>query len=204
MNPLSRNLPVQVARLAPVVSKRPVPVTAQSFARQLVIVAPARPPVPAIVKPAARVVAGSQSRVTSQIPGAVAAPIGFNALVSGAGVPVQPRATTSVTHPYADDAADNDYWSKQPPAVQALREISDLDERTALGTQLAHDGYTIDVPIMVWGWDAGKTTALRQSNGYSWVPSALQQPVTAAPGVSGGGITPYDPAHPPSGSILVG
>jgi hypothetical protein len=56
---------------------------------------------------------------------------------------------------------------------------------------------------MVWGWDAGKVTAARESYGYTWVPSALQQPVAAAPGITGGGITPYDPKNPPSGSIQV-
>jgi hypothetical protein len=56
---------------------------------------------------------------------------------------------------------------------------------------------------MVWGWDAGKTTQLRQGFGYTWVPSAMQQPVAAAPGIVGAGITPYDPNHPPPGSISV-
>ena len=56
---------------------------------------------------------------------------------------------------------------------------------------------------MAWGWDAAKTIEMRKMFGYTWVPSALQQPVTAAPGVTGPGITPYDPDHPPVGSIKV-
>jgi hypothetical protein len=111
--------------------------------------------------------------------------------------------TGAVKHWYANDPVDDAYWAKQPAAVQQLREIDDLDQRMALGTQLAHQGYDIDVPIMMWGWDAGKVTTMRQSNGYTWVPSALQQPVTAAPGLTGPGIIPYDPLHPPVGSILV-
>jgi len=111
--------------------------------------------------------------------------------------------TGAVKHWYANDPVDDAYWAKQPAAVQQLREIDDRDQRMALGTQLAHQGYNIDVPIMMWGWDAGKVTAMRQSNGYTWVPSALQDPVTAAPGLTGPGITPYDPLHPPAGSILV-
>ena len=87
--------------------------------------------------------------------------------------------------------------------MQQLRGIQDLGERQALGEQLANEGYSIDVPIMVWGWDAGKVTAARESYGYTWVPSALQQPLSAAPGVTGPGITPYDPNNPPSGSIQV-
>jgi hypothetical protein len=78
-----------------------------------------------------------------------------------------------------------------------------MDERQALGEQLANEGYSIDVPIMIWGWDPGKVTAARESYGYTWVPSALQQQVSAAPGITGGGITPYNPTNPPSGSIQV-
>jgi len=111
--------------------------------------------------------------------------------------------TGAVKHWYANDPVDDAYWAKQPAAIQQLREIDDRDQRLALGAQLAHQGYSIDVPIMIWGWDAGKVTAMRQSNGYTWVPSALQEPVTAAPGLTGPGIIPYDPLHPPVGSILV-
>jgi hypothetical protein len=111
--------------------------------------------------------------------------------------------TGAVKHWYANDPVDDAYWAKQPAAVQQLREIDDRDQRLQLGTQLASQGYAVDVPIMIWGWDAGKVTAMRQANGYTWVPSALQQPVTAAPGLTGPGIIPYDPAHPPVGSILV-
>src|ERR1039457_4176435 len=104
---------------------------------------------------------------------------------------------------YASTPADDAYWAAQPAAVQQLRGIQDINERKDLGEQLASEGYSIDVPIMVWGWDAGKVTAARESYGYTWVPSALQQPVAAAPGITGGGITPYDPNNPPSGSIQV-
>lgn len=109
----------------------------------------------------------------------------------------------AVKHWYANDPVDDAYWAKQPAAVQQLREIDDSDQRLVVGTQLARQGYNVDVPIMIWGWDAGKVTAMRQSLGYTWVPSALQQPVEAAPGLTGPGITPYDPLHPPPGSILV-
>jgi hypothetical protein len=103
----------------------------------------------------------------------------------------------------SSQSVDDAYWSKQPAAVQQLRNIQDQGQRTLLGSQLATEGYSIDVPIMVWGWDAGVTTQLRQSYGYTWVPSALQQPVAVAPGLSVPGVPPYDPAHPPVGSIAV-
>jgi hypothetical protein len=108
-----------------------------------------------------------------------------------------------MSHYYAPDAADDAYWAKQPAAVQQLREIDDPDERKAQATQLAGQGYTIDVPIMVWGFDAAKTTALRQQYGYTWVPSALQNPVELAPGLTMPTMASYDPNHPPAGSIIV-
>ncbi len=116
----------------------------------------------------------------------------------------QDNSTSSIgQHPYVSNAADDAYWAKQPAAVQQLREIDDPMARQALATQLSEQGYAIDTPIMVWGWDAGATTALRQQFQYTWVPAANQPNVTAAPGLSGGGITPYDPNNPPAGSIMV-
>jgi hypothetical protein len=38
--------------------------------------------------------------------------------------------------------------------------------------------------------------------GYTWVPSALQQPVEVAPGLTYAGAS-YDPSKPPAGSIAV-
>ena len=98
---------------------------------------------------------------------------------------------------------DDAYWAKQPTAVQALRNIDDTAERTQLASQLAGQGYTIDVPIMAWGWDPLIVTSLRQSYGYTWVPSALQNPIESAPGINNPGLTPYDPNNPPAGSIAV-
>jgi hypothetical protein len=124
-------------------------------------------------------------------------------------IPVSPSPalrieTAPAPTPASSSKSVNDaYWSKQPAAVQQLRNIQDQGQRSLLGTQLASQGYSIDVPIMLWGWDAGITTQLRQSYGYTWVPSALQQPVAEAPGIYNPGLTPYDPVHPPAGSIAV-
>jgi hypothetical protein len=144
--------------------------------------------------------------------------VGFNALVprdtaaastvvTDASTTTSPASTTSSSSPfahwYADNAADDAYWSQQPPAVQQLREIQNPEQRQALASQLASEGYTIDNAIMVWGWDAGQVTAARQADGYTWVPSATQASVTAAPGLTAPGLTPYDPNNPPAGSIIV-
>lgn len=144
--------------------------------------------------------------VANATPFASSAVVGFNALVPK-DTPIQPAAPApsrpAAQHWYASDPVADAYWSKQSPAVQQLREIDDYGQRQALGAKLASQGYQIDVPIMVWGWDAGKTTDLRKGFGYTWVPSALQASVSAAPGLTGAGIVPYDPGHPPQGSMTV-
>jgi hypothetical protein len=104
----------------------------------------------------------------------------------------------------AQETFDNDYWAAQPAPVQALRTMQNQEQRAAMATQLASEGYSIDVPIMVWGWDPSITTAMRQSEGYTWVPSALQNSVEVAPGLpSLGTLAAYNPNNPPAGSITV-
>lgn len=94
------------------------------------------------------------------------------------------------------------YWAMQPPAVQALRDMP-YDQRMVAAQQLAHQGYAIDVPIMVWGWDPLKTMTLRQQDGYTWAPSMLQASIPQAPGLGAPGLASYDPKNPPAGSIQV-
>lgn len=98
---------------------------------------------------------------------------------------------------------DNKYWASQPKEVQALRNIDDQGQRSILAAQLAASGFKIDTPIMVWGWDPAKVTSLRHSLGYSWVPTAFQNPIAEAPGVDDHGSQPYDPTNPPAGSLAV-
>jgi hypothetical protein len=98
---------------------------------------------------------------------------------------------------------DQAYWASQPPAVQALQNITDQDQRATAAAQLATEGFTIDVPIMVWGWDAYLVMTMRAQLGYTWVPSALQPPVTIAPGDAQPGVVAYNPLAPPAGSIRV-
>ena len=144
--------------------------------------------------------------VASTTPASTPTPLGFNALIpkDNTAQPAAPAVTAApIQHWYAASAVDDAYWNKQPAVVQQLREIDDYGQRQALGTKLASQGYQIDVPIMIWGWDAGTTTDLRKSFGYTWVPSASQPSVSAAPGLQGGGIVPYDPTKPPPGSIQV-
>jgi hypothetical protein len=98
---------------------------------------------------------------------------------------------------------DQAYWASQPPEVRALPGIADQDQRANQAATLATDGFTIDVPIMVWAWDAYLVMQMRSQFGYTWVPSALQPPVTIAPGIAQPGVVAYDPLHPPPGSIAV-
>lgn len=98
---------------------------------------------------------------------------------------------------------DQAYWASQPPEVQALETITDETQRATQAAMLATNGFTIDVPIMVWGWDPYVVMSTRAQLGYTWVPSALQPPVTIAPGLAQPGVVPYDPSNPPPGSIKV-
>jgi hypothetical protein len=96
----------------------------------------------------------------------------------------------------------NAYWAAQPPAVQQLRNLETSGERSILAQQLADQGYTVDVPIMVWGWDPMNTMLTRQIYGYTWVPG-MNQPAASTPGLTVGNQIAYDPKHPPPGSIAV-
>jgi len=139
----------------------------------------------------------SQANVVRQNPVAVSASVP---------TAIDPKPINMVTPPPPSPPtvlSDDAYWAAQPAAVQQLRTMDDSYQRAALGAQLASQGYSIDTPVMIWGWDPHLTTQLRQSFGYTWVPSAMQAAITAAPGITGAGITPYDPNHPPPGSISV-
>jgi hypothetical protein len=196
----------QIAAASPV--KRTLSVATQSFAEQLSRTFADTPKKVnlALEAMSRHAIVTRLNSVTPRDAGVpAAAPTGFNALVAEV---VRAAATlpASATAPPATSALrseDDSYWSRQPAAVQQLRDIGDFGQRSEMAGQLTAEGYSIDIPVMVWGWDASKTTQLRQGFGYTWVPSAMQSPVTAAPGISGAAIVPYDPAHPPAGSITV-
>ena len=164
---------------------------------------------PAITTPATTTLASTATVTTAS---AGAAPTsGLEALFDNtpsasapsASNPTMPANTASAgAGSSTSESFDDAYWASQPPAVQQLRSIQDPNERTEVATQLANQGYSIDVPIMVWGWDPQLTTNLRESMGYTWVPSALQNPVAVAPGLTVAGKS-YDPNNPPAGSIMV-
>jgi len=98
---------------------------------------------------------------------------------------------------------DKVYWASQPPELQALPSISDYEQRVSRGANLAANGFLVDVPIMIYGWDPYLVMLMRQNAGYTWVPSALQPNVSIAPGLTQPGTVAYDPTRPPVGSIKV-
>jgi hypothetical protein len=112
---------------------------------------------------------------------------------------------------FAPDAAadpmlafDNAYWASQPAAVQVLRTLQNPEQRSAYAERLASQGYKIDVPIMVWGWDPSLVNTMRQSDGYSPAPSADQSPVEIATGFGVlSALAAWNPNNPPAGSIAV-
>jgi hypothetical protein len=95
------------------------------------------------------------------------------------------------------------YWAEQPAAVQQLRNCPD-DQKFSMAEDLAKQGYAVDLPIMVWGWDPLVTMTLRQNDGYTWVPSAFQPNIPIGPGIANVWNLPgYDAKNPPPGSIKV-
>jgi hypothetical protein len=144
---------------------------------------------------------------SASTPSAASQPSGLNGLVitfpnAASGSASSARPASSAGTEATSQSFDQAYWASQPPAVQELQNIQNPAERAEVATQLAQEGYTIDVPIMVWGWDPQITTQIRQADGYTWVPSARQPPVEVAPGLTFDG-TSYNPANPPPGSISV-
>jgi hypothetical protein len=100
-------------------------------------------------------------------------------------------------------AFDAAYWAHQPPEVRELRDMTDANQRLSRASDLAMKGFTIDVPIMAWAFDPYYTMRLRRDYGFTWVPSALQPPVSIAPSLTMPGTAPYDPNAAPPGSIKV-
>lgn len=108
-----------------------------------------------------------------------------------------------------DESAFNDaYWASKSPNVNKLRNM-DWDgigpnPRAEYGSFLALHGELIDVPIMVNQWSPYQLMKRRIEFGYTWVPSALMNPVELAPGLNfPGDIPPYDPTNIPAGAIKV-
>jgi hypothetical protein len=117
--------------------------------------------------------------------------------------PVLPGTAQQQTSVPVKTEADT-YWATQPPAVQALRNMPEGDEKDRLALNLANQGYVIDTQIMVWGWDPQMTMTVRQNQGYAWVPSYGQSNIAVGPGISDPyESTTYNPVSPPPGSIRV-
>ncbi|MFZ0336969.1 MAG: hypothetical protein WAL45_02990 [Terracidiphilus sp.] len=205
--------PVSQAAVVSVSNRNKVP-QSQSFAAELSdkLASPASSALPATGLPATlpagqQTVTWRDSAVTTtpapQPSGLSGLVITYPTTISGtAGSAGSPATAGTETSSDATMSFDQSYWANQPAAVQQLQDIQDPAQRTQVATQLAQEGYSIDVPIMVWGWDPQLTTQLRQADGYTWVPSAEQQPVEVAPGLTFAG-TSYNPAQPPAGSITV-
>jgi hypothetical protein len=149
--------------------------------------------------------AGSDTSIFTSTPAAAAVASG-SASAAAAGTSSPAASPSSGQAPTAAQLAQmtptEAYWAEQPPAVQALQNMP-LDQRPSAAAALAAQGYTIDVPIMVEGQDPLVTMLTRETDGYTWVPSAMQADVQVAPGISCPGFSSYDPAKPPAGSIEV-
>jgi hypothetical protein len=126
-----------------------------------------------------------------------------NPNVGSATPPAASPSQASAAPPAIGLTSADRYWNAQPAEVQKLRNIQDPMERRVMANELAKKGYTIDVPIMVWDQDPEFVMRLREQAGYTWVPSALQDPVRVAPGLTFPGLPSYDANAAPAGSIRV-
>ena len=99
-------------------------------------------------------------------------------------------------------AFDSAYWKSQPPTVQAL---ASLDPTTSArynqAMVLAGQGIFIDVPIMVWGWDPYITMYMRQMDGYTTYPDALNA-MTRNVDLNPADYPPYPVPPPPVGELV--
>lgn len=95
------------------------------------------------------------------------------------------------------------YWAFQQAEVQVLMDIHDEAERTEVAHKLADKGFIVDVPIMVWQFDPLACMVVRHNQGFTWVPSALMDPIPVMPGLTFGGKPSYDPNKMPAGAIKV-
>jgi hypothetical protein len=152
----------------------------------------------------AAAMATSTDGPTATFLGFVSVPASAPAATATSTTPTDTTSSTpaNTTRPASTMTEVDAYWAAQPAAVQQLRNIPDLADRSAMAQQLADQGYTIDKAIMVWGWDPMKTMQTRQMYGYTWAPSWNQGNVST-PGITIGGQTAYDPNDAPAGSIAV-
>jgi hypothetical protein len=97
---------------------------------------------------------------------------------------------------------DSVYWLSQPPSVQALQ-TANASQRNALAMGLAGQGFFIDVPIMVWGWDPYMVMFQRQGDGYTTYPDALNAQ-TRKVSLNLSDYPPYPVNSAPSSGELIG
>jgi len=111
--------------------------------------------------------------------------------------------SSTTTPAVTQQAFDEAYSAAQPAVVKEMMAMPWGTAKVAKAQALAAQGYVIDGTVMVWGWDPYLTTVMRQSYGYTWVPSYLQSPINLAPGLKQGSTPTYDAAVVPPGAIEV-
>lgn len=171
----------------------------------------------AATTPAATAATGTtQSQVSDQV---LAGPFYAAGLKAQAERAANPSATTTAatttttklpelitTYNPMTASAAGAVLAKRPDAatLEYLKNTDiDIGQRQALAQALEQQGYTIDVAVDIWGWDPAKTSMLRAMYNYTWVPSATQQNVQVAPGLTAGALAVYNPSQAPAGAILV-
>ena len=94
------------------------------------------------------------------------------------------------------------YIASKPLEVQALFSMGSDEARAAKGQELAYK-YLLCKRIDINNGDPWTVMLTWLDLGYTWMPSALQDPLTVAPGLNDQHDPPYDPLNPRPGSIKV-
>lgn len=92
------------------------------------------------------------------------------------------------------------YRASRPDAVRALYAISVLDQaaRQNLAVSLTSQGYKINTPMDIWGWDAGKFMAYATQLGAKTIPAMNEAaPGTIPVSINADDYPPADPAPAP-------
>lgn len=78
------------------------------------------------------------------------------------------------------ESFDKLWWAAQPPRVRGLKDLPVDTSRTALALELAQQGFTIFIPVCVYGWSPYGVMSCYAANGFKWVPALLQTGFTVA------------------------
>jgi len=97
------------------------------------------------------------------------------------------------------DQFNDIYWAAQPPAVRALKDMTNGPNKMNAAVALAQQGYTVDAWIGFYGFEPWGTMSARQMEGLPWAPALLQDYHMVPNPIGPGEVAPNTPM--PKGAI---